>query len=1105
MRERKLLVPIFVLLVICCLLAAGVALVNYFSRPAMAQTRPVVLINSPQDGEQVEVGRTVPVHVIATDEAKITRMELWVDGELHTAQGSSLPGGVSPCPLVVQWNPLSAGTHTLIARAFNAQGVRAHSAIDVQANEPPDRDGDGVADDVDFCPDEPGSPAAGGCTDRDHDAVPDAADDCPDEPGLPEGGGCPGPVEGDRDGDGVPDESDDSPDEPGTPGTEGRPDRDSDGIPDDADSCPDEPGAPEDGCPAPTSDDRDGDGIPDAEDECPDEPGPPWTWGCPDRDGDGVRDGVDECPDVPGLPENRGCPVLGGDDGDGGDSDGDGVLDDADACPDEHGDPEHDGCPDHDGDGVPDGEDLCPDEAGPEEGAGCPGHGTGDRDGDGVPDDVDPCPDEEGLPEHDGCPPPGEGGDEDGDGIPDDEEPPGDDSDGLFDFGDIAPAEERLRVPVEFQALSFQVSDDYDEINCYASLAGSDVERYGPFEPLDERQWEIPADLGSVRLAAPMEEPLEVQVECGGSDIHMGEEGGWEAYFNLGSYAASHPLSDWDGHVITARSTGGDEGRSFEATYRICLGSCEDAAFSPPVLSLYHYGGDAVLIWMWDGNREHIDGFHVYVDGSRAFSVPADASSQSVLGYRPLCGSGRREFSITAFRDDRESPPSNRAYWSAQPCPRVVRITFEALTTYHMGDDEWWADGESVGPIYGNFYASAAREEQLRFFAVDYGNWWGERDHGYRLRHTRYYPVQDIFDWIQRELSYPCGEGACPGYYGPESSSFAMELGPYQDLTLGARIMDQDSDNRDDVLFEADRTLSSDEVYPRRVIIDDRNMSLSVLIDVLVGPEAGDEPDLVVSDVTQHEDSGQLRIHVFNNAADFSGDISVNLVRISTNEQIDLRTWRDVTIPSGGERILQSGELVMAPSDLRVIVDPANDIPETNDGNNIYETPVRMRVEFLRVGAPFCNEWSCSIVSCDSEHVFKLWTGHGSSGSEINWVARNVRFPRSGELEATCGHHCGDTDPDEDWIMEGDLRYTFEFEMEVSENLYVMVTGYEKDGPTSDDSLGRVFVEYDQYQEWGASPDAHEGEHGSETPCDDWFCSPCPRGLWAQWRITKVE
>ncbi len=83
----------------------------------------------------------------------------------------------------------------------------------------------------------------------------------------------------DRDGDGVPDDADRCPDVPGPVALQGCPDgdRDGDGVKDSEDRCPDQKGPPElDGCP-----DRDGDEIPDVDDRCPDQPGPGQNDGCP--------------------------------------------------------------------------------------------------------------------------------------------------------------------------------------------------------------------------------------------------------------------------------------------------------------------------------------------------------------------------------------------------------------------------------------------------------------------------------------------------------------------------------------------------------------------------------------------------------------------------------------------------------------------------------------------------------------------------------------------------------------------------------------------------------------------------------------------------------
>lgn len=217
----------------------------------------------------------------------------------------------------------------------------------------PDRDGDGISDNDDKCPDVPGTKEMMGCPDRDGDGVADNDDKCPDVPGLANLMGCP-----DRDGDGIADNDDNCPDAKGPASTKGCPDRDGDGIVDDSDECPDVKGiAAMKGCP-----DADNDGITDAQDKCPREAGPAATMGCPDRDGDGITDKDDKCPGDKGPASTMGCP----------DRDSDGVADKDDACPDKKGDSAHKGCPDSDGDGIYDDTDRCPDKPGVAALRGCP-------------------------------------------------------------------------------------------------------------------------------------------------------------------------------------------------------------------------------------------------------------------------------------------------------------------------------------------------------------------------------------------------------------------------------------------------------------------------------------------------------------------------------------------------------------------------------------------------------------------------------------------------------------------------------------------------------------------------------------------------------------
>jgi outer membrane protein OmpA-like peptidoglycan-associated protein len=199
-----------------------------------------------------------------------------------------------------------------------------------------DRDGDGILDKVDNCPDQFGLGLYLGCPDTDLDSIPDHVDNCPVLAGPKENGGCPW---GDKDADGVTDNLDKCPEVVGPSENEGCPwgDKDGDTVLDNVDACVEVPGpVANNGCPW---GDRDADGINDGEDKCPDEAGPADNNGCPwgDKDGDGVKDNEDRCPEIPGPVDNQGCPYQ--------DSDGDGVIDLEDDCPRTPGPKENKGCP----------------------------------------------------------------------------------------------------------------------------------------------------------------------------------------------------------------------------------------------------------------------------------------------------------------------------------------------------------------------------------------------------------------------------------------------------------------------------------------------------------------------------------------------------------------------------------------------------------------------------------------------------------------------------------------------------------------------------------------------------------------------------------------
>jgi OOP family OmpA-OmpF porin len=199
---------------------------------------------------------------------------------------------------------LGAGRGLMPAKGANPD-LRAFIGIVFEPNIG-DRDGDGLKDDVDRCPDEAedfdGFEDEDGCPepDNDRDRIIDEDDRCPlipeDKDGFQDEDGCP---EGDKT------------------------DRDGDTILDTVDNCPDDPEdfdqfEDEDGCPDP---DNDQDKILDLDDLCPDDPedmdGFEDEDGCPDLDNDKdkILDKDDTCINEPetynGTDDEDGCPDRG--------------------------------------------------------------------------------------------------------------------------------------------------------------------------------------------------------------------------------------------------------------------------------------------------------------------------------------------------------------------------------------------------------------------------------------------------------------------------------------------------------------------------------------------------------------------------------------------------------------------------------------------------------------------------------------------------------------------------------------------------------------------------------------------------------------------------
>jgi len=267
-------------------------------------------------------------HVTVTAEA---RGQIALTPEFGSGPGSPVLGGVSMRYALGDASVLG-GAEMPLNDAVGSPVVRGVLAVS-WAPRFYDQDEDGIADDLDECPelaeDRDGFEDRDGCPDfdNDDDGVPDDEDRCPvekeDEDEFQDDDGC---IDPDNDGDSVPDAKDACPNEAGPaqggkrgPGCPSK-DADEDGVDDTNDKCIDQAEdkdgfADDDGCPDP---DNDGDGVLDEEDACPILKGEtrsdPKLNGCPspDRDGDTYDDGVDKCPDkaedFDGVEDDDGCP-----------------------------------------------------------------------------------------------------------------------------------------------------------------------------------------------------------------------------------------------------------------------------------------------------------------------------------------------------------------------------------------------------------------------------------------------------------------------------------------------------------------------------------------------------------------------------------------------------------------------------------------------------------------------------------------------------------------------------------------------------------------------------------------------------------------------------
>lgn len=83
--------------------------------------KPSAIIVYPIGMPQIELGEVVPIHGIATDEAGVVQLDLWVDNQLYTYSTAPNANGQTQFAAQFAWNALTPGQHTLMLRARDTQ------------------------------------------------------------------------------------------------------------------------------------------------------------------------------------------------------------------------------------------------------------------------------------------------------------------------------------------------------------------------------------------------------------------------------------------------------------------------------------------------------------------------------------------------------------------------------------------------------------------------------------------------------------------------------------------------------------------------------------------------------------------------------------------------------------------------------------------------------------------------------------------------------------------------------------------------------------------------------------------------------------------------
>lgn len=82
---------------------------------------PQVMITEPVGSKDAQVGAPLLIQGVATDDAAVTRVDLFVDNQIYTYISPQQPGGITPFAFGFQWTPSSTGSYNITVRAHDNQ------------------------------------------------------------------------------------------------------------------------------------------------------------------------------------------------------------------------------------------------------------------------------------------------------------------------------------------------------------------------------------------------------------------------------------------------------------------------------------------------------------------------------------------------------------------------------------------------------------------------------------------------------------------------------------------------------------------------------------------------------------------------------------------------------------------------------------------------------------------------------------------------------------------------------------------------------------------------------------------------------------------------